>query len=386
MAKIDTREQLPAIFRKFDRFILPVSRYEYAIPKGIGYHVLEKPTIRPIIYHTFLPFPDSALRTESENVFLDYANSCGLLKEFIGEENLILTLHGRTTTPNFGFCVNNHYLKVDRAQIEIDACYESLDQIVLFEAKLGIPNSFSLRQLYYPFRTFYGNKKKLRSILFCLEPKEKIYSFWEYEFNPYDRLDSINLLRLKQFKIAVSKDMPVGNLNKFAASKELKNKVIPQADDVNKIIEFPLRVYEGNDTSEKMRTALKFVNRQSSYYRQAVETIGLVELVKGNKYKLTDLGNKLLRLSGTDRASFVCKLLLQFPIMNEVFIEILSDKNKVVKQRDLEYLIRKQSNLTGSTISRRSKTIISWFKWIRNNLGIVEVSRDGTIRIVRQAV
>ena len=183
MAKIDTKEYLPVIFREYDRFILPVSRNEYAIPKGVGYHVLEKPTNRPVVHHTQLPFPDSALRTESESVFLDYANSCGLLKKFTGEENLILTLHGRTTTPNFGFYVNSLYLVVNHAQIEIDACYESPGQIVLFEAKLGIPMSFSLRQLYYPFRAFYGNKKKLRCIFFCLEPKEKIYSFWEYEFS-----------------------------------------------------------------------------------------------------------------------------------------------------------------------------------------------------------
>ena len=66
-------------------------------------------------------------------------------------------------------------------------------------------------------------------------------------------------------------------------------------------------------------------------------------------------------------------------------IEISSDKNRVVKHRDLEYLIGKQSNLTSSTVSRRSKTIISWFKWIRNSLEIVEVSRDRTIRTARQA-
>lgn len=32
-------------------------------------------------------------------------------------------------------------------------------------------------------------------------------------------------------------------------------KEIPQADDVNKIIEFPLRIFEGNDTAEKIKYA-----------------------------------------------------------------------------------------------------------------------------------
>jgi hypothetical protein len=40
--------------------------------------------------------------------------------------------------------------------------------------------------------------------------------------------------------------------------------------------------------------------------------------------------------------------------------------------------------LTGSTLERRARTIISWFKWIRNNLGLVYVDAAGNIRIDRQ--
>ena len=37
MAKMDTLESVPFILRKTDRFLLPVSRNEYAILKGKGY-------------------------------------------------------------------------------------------------------------------------------------------------------------------------------------------------------------------------------------------------------------------------------------------------------------------------------------------------------------
>ncbi|MGB7955541.1 MAG: hypothetical protein WCF23_16310 [Candidatus Nitrosopolaris sp.] len=40
--------------------------------------------------------------------------------------------------------------------------------------------------------------------------------------------------------------------------------------------------------------------------------------------------------------------------------------------------------MTGSTLGRRAQTIVSWFKWIRNNLGLVEVNNNGEIRISRQ--
>ena len=47
-------------------------------------------------------------------------------------------------------------------------------------------------------------------------------------------------------------------------------------------------------------------------------------------------------------------------------------------------LLRKKSHLTGSTLERRAKTIRIWFKWIRNNLGFLEVDDADNIRIDRQ--
>jgi hypothetical protein len=38
MAKIDKMENLPKVFRENNLFILPVSRKEYAIVRGTGYH------------------------------------------------------------------------------------------------------------------------------------------------------------------------------------------------------------------------------------------------------------------------------------------------------------------------------------------------------------
>ena len=57
----------------------------------------------------------------------------------------------------------------------------------------------------------------------------------------------------------------------------------------------------------------------------------------------------------------------------------MSDKDKVVSKQDIILLLRKTSNLTGSTLERRTRTIISWFRWMRNNLGIVELDSKGDI-------
>ena len=97
--------------------------------------------------------------------------------------------------------------------------------------------------------------------------------------------------------------------------RPLKNKKeIPQADDVNKISEFPLRVSEGYDTADKIKHEFGFVNRQSSYYRHASEILGLVSRDKRWRYKLTDIGEEYLRLSSQQKSRYLCKLLLEFPI------------------------------------------------------------------------
>ena len=380
MAKMDTLESVPLVLRKTDRFLLPVSRNEYAILKGKGYHIPENIENKPVTHYSHVPFPKSALGTESESVFLDYANSCGLLEEFTKQHGLTQTMRNRTTTPEFSFFVNSSRIRVNHAQIEIDACYENLNQIIIFEAKIGIPSSFNIRQLYYPFRKYLRLNKKIRSILFCLRPGEKIYSFWEYEFSPHDMFESIKLVRAAQYKILISKTISANNFKHIPEDNNLRRVGIPQVDDVNKIIEFSIRVLEGYDNAESIKAVLGFVNRQSSYYRQASELLGLIETANGYRYRLTDKGEKLVKLSGQARSSFVCKLLLQFPIINEIFLEICSDRDRVVTRKEIEDLIIKNSNIRGSTVLRRSRTIVSWFRWIRNNLGIIDVYDNSAIK------
>jgi hypothetical protein len=380
MAKIDRFEILPKIFRENNLFLVPVSRREYALVKGIGYHTLEPIIEKPFKYSTQRPFPVSALGIESESVFLDYANSCGLLKDLTSSNNLVQTVRGRRITPEFKFTVNNNEIKVNGAQVEIDAAFESPDEIFLFEAKIGIPSSFSIRQLYYPFRTL-KSKKPVRIFFFCFKPEEKLYLFWEYKFESYEDYNSITLIRSKQYRIILSKSISVETYRKVNADN---NKIdIPQADDVNKLIQFPFRVFEGYDTSKKMIAAFGFVVRQSSYYRHAVEILGLIS-EDDYRYKLTKRGEDFLKLPSGKRANFICKLLLEFPIVNEIFVDISSDHEKTITKQDIIIMLRKKSHLTGSTLERRARTIRSWFRWIRNNLGLVDVDAVGNIRINRQ--
>ncbi len=376
---MDSIEDLPQIFRDNGLFLLPINRHEYVIVRGKGYHSLEKIDEKPLIHTTSHPFPVSAMDVESEGIYLDYAHSCGVLARFSQLSNLHLSFRGRRTTPKLAFDVGSSRIEIDSAQIEVDAVYENIDRIVTVEAKIGIPSSFSIRQLYYPFRTF-DDKKPVRNFFFCFEPLQKLYLLWEYKFEPVSSFESIKLLQCRQFQVRVTESLSIKEYQDIRPTKRLD---IPQADDVNKIIQFPFRVFEGYDTSEKMIDAFGFVRRQSSYYRQAAEILGLVRLDR-NRYKLTDMGEHYLKLPEESKANFICKLLLEFPIMHEIFLQISIDSRKSFSKNDIIELLRQRSHITGSTLGRRAQTIISWFKWIRNNVGIVEVDKDCNIRLARQ--
>lgn len=103
MAKVDTIERLPTVFRQNDLFLLPISRKEYAIVRGTGYHIFEPMIAKPITYSTSIQFPSSVQGIESENAYLEYAKSCGLLEKLTSSNNLFLTFTGRRTTPRLQF-------------------------------------------------------------------------------------------------------------------------------------------------------------------------------------------------------------------------------------------------------------------------------------------
>ena len=75
--------------------------------------------------------------------------------------------------------------------------------------------------------------------------------------------------------------------------------------------------------------------------------LGLVYITEGNRYRLTEKGEKLVKVSGQARYIFVCKLLLQFPIINEIFLEISSDRNRAITNREIGDLIVRNSGISG---------------------------------------
>lgn len=201
LCKQDTREKRPEIFKKNNLFLLPIKNGIYNIIKGEGYFNIPDITSDEIIYNSKLDFNlESSKIGNSEMQHLDFAYASSLIRTFMNDESLVLTIRGRKYTPQFDFFVNNQKIEVNGVQTEVDAGYEGKDKIVLIEAKNSNNNNTIIRQLYYPFRQWSKNTSKKVSLLF-FEKKKNIYYIWEYSFKDKMDYNSIELIKSKKYVI-----------------------------------------------------------------------------------------------------------------------------------------------------------------------------------------
>lgn len=205
LCKQDTRNSRPAIFKENDLFILPKKNGEYYIIKGEGY--LDIADIKSEIktYHKKLDFElESSNVGDSEMQFLDFAYANSLIRTFMHDPSLVLTIRGRKFTPSFTFHINKFELTTEKVQTEVDAGYEGKDSIVLIEAKNKANKDTIIRQLYYPYRQWKINTTKEVHTLFFekrIINEEKIYYIWQYRFKNEDDYNSIELVKSDRFRI-----------------------------------------------------------------------------------------------------------------------------------------------------------------------------------------
>lgn len=205
LCKQDTRESRPQIFKDMGLFLLPKKNGEYYILPGEGY--IDIPEIDTPIetYKKQLDFDlESSIVGDSEMQHVDYAYANSLIRTFMNDSSLVLTIRGRKYTPEFSFFVDKHKLSIKSVQTEVDAGYEGRDSIVLIEAKNSSTHNTIIRQLYYPFRQWQTHtKKKVYTIFFekRVVNNENIYHLWLYGFKEPENYNSIELKRAARFRI-----------------------------------------------------------------------------------------------------------------------------------------------------------------------------------------
>ena len=206
LCKQDTRDSRPRVFQEKGLFILPIRNGRYSIVKGEGY--MDIPPIRSLAesYVSALDFPlvTSGIGN-SEMQHLDFAYASSIVRHFVNDDSLVLTIRGRKYTPRFDFRVGNHLITVESVQTEVDAGYEGRNQIVLIEAKNSTAPNTIIRQLFYPFKQWkhHINRSvadKQISIIF-FEKHAHEYRLWQFMFTDEADYNSIQLVRSRSYRI-----------------------------------------------------------------------------------------------------------------------------------------------------------------------------------------
>ena len=201
LCKMDTRESLPEVMKNNGLILLPVKNGQYVILKGQGYVDIPDIEGNAEIYNTKLDFElDTTKIGNSEMQHLDFAYASSLIRTFMNDPSLVLTIRGRKYTPEFTYKVGNTLVETVGVQTEVDAGYEGKDKIVLIEAKNSTTENTIIRQLYYPYRQWSEHTKKEVFLLF-FEKRVDEYLIWQYRFTDKDSYDSIELVKSKKYKI-----------------------------------------------------------------------------------------------------------------------------------------------------------------------------------------
>lgn len=203
LCKQDSREDRPEIFDKNNLFILPVKNGEYAIVRGEGYTDIPVIKSEAIDYNSKLDFHlDTAVIGNSEMQHLDMAYASSVIRTFMNDPTLVLTIRGRKYTPKFQFRVGSQIVKTGGVQTEVDAGYEGKDKVVLIEAKSGKSTNSIVRQMFYPYKQWkQSTTKKVFTLFFERDLKNDTYNIWQFSFKDENDYNSIELVKCEKYRI-----------------------------------------------------------------------------------------------------------------------------------------------------------------------------------------
>ena len=382
MTKFDHKSQLPKLFADNNLSILPTSRGGYIIGTFETFCDFnsEDIEITPIEFPSFLESLDYKDIT-SESTAINCAFVSKILHNFTDEENLFPTVSGRMSSSSFKFDINTakglFKVNVDNSQIEIDGGYEGDNSLTLIEAKNYISDDFLVRQLYYPFKLWYGKiNKKVRPVF--LTYTNGVFHLREYEFASINHYNSLVLVKHKKYVIQEG----VFNLEILA---EIIDKVsivkdpeipFPQADSFERVVNLCELLNQKEFLSkEEITQNYDFDSRQTDYYSNAGKYLGLIEtgrdpITLQTGCFLTSKGKRIFNLNLVDRQKEFVKLIISHSTFRNTLK--LSLENGELPDKETIVEIMKRSKLhninSDSTYFRRASTIIGWINWILNQI------------------
>ena len=270
MTKFDHRVNLPAIFRKHNLAILPVTRGDYVISSFSAYQDFEAPEAE--VQRISIPAHLQSLMPKflvSEAIALICANACGILSDFLEDEALVPTVCGRMSSGGFAFRIDTALgpktVSVDHAQIEIDAAYEGLRCLSVFEAKRDLSDDFLIRQLYYPFRVWSGRVTKPVKTVFLIFSNGVFY-LYQYQFEEPGYYNSLRLVKQKNYVIATQiTRSDIERLLRTVPQVPEPEVSFPQANSMSRIVNLMELLYDHSMTRQEITSEYAYDELQTNY-------------------------------------------------------------------------------------------------------------------------
>jgi len=377
MAKFDHTINLPKIFAENKLAILPITRGDYVISHFNAYHIFEPDcaAVTRLTMPAYIQSLDSN-NVPSEAIALNCAAASGIIADFLQDDEITPTVSGRMGSGTFAFSIagagNNERrtVQVNNSQIEIDAAYEGVRGLALFEAKRDLSDDFLVRQLYYPFRAWQGRVTKPVRPLFLVY-SNGIYRLYEYAFQDLCDYNSLVLVSQKSYTVedTVIEITDIQDVLRRARTVPEPRIPFPQADSFERVINICELLNEQELSRNDVTEQYAFDVRQTNYYTDAARYLGLLDKRKDGKtpvYALSDTGRRILSLNFKQRQLAYCDCILS----HRAFADSLRAYFETGVMPPMGAIVQtmKQSGLynvgSDSTFERRSSTIKGWLNWI----------------------
>ena len=380
MTKFDHKVNLPKVFADNGLAILPITRGDYIISSFGAYKEFETPSGN--IQRVSIPAYIQSLMPQflvSEAISLNCAYACGILNDFLEDEYIVSTVSGRMGSGDFEFDISTSFgtkqLSVSNSQIEIDAAYEGINYLSLFEAKRDLSDDFLVRQLYYPFRVWSSRVTKPVKPVFLIF-SNGIFYLYQYQFEIPGSYNSLHLIKQKNYIIET--EIALYDIEFLLYTVRLtKVPVIPfpQANSMARIINLIELLNAKPMTKDDITSEYAFDSRQTNYYTDAGRYLGLIDKERDNErniiFQLSRLGRHIMKLPYKERQLAIATQILQ----HRAFKDTLRLHLQCGEMPDASAIVQimKSAELyhvdADSTYYRRSSTIIGWVNWI---LGLIE--------------
>ena len=372
MAKFDSSDDLPDIFKDNNLAILPIGRGSYIIGRFQNYQ--EVKIDNDINVETkYLPEYVTTIdynNITSEAVSLNAAYTSGMIEDVIGEK-VIPTISGRMGTGEFEYSIqlsNNDLfdVNVEKSQMEIDGSYEGVSKFVIIEAKNHFMKDFIIRQLFYPYKVWKKNTTK-EIVPIMLIKHDNIYNFFIYSFENDNEYNSIKLQNIKRYILdeiytPIEIIDIINIMNNLDFVEENPDVPFPQADTFEIVLDLLEKLNEHDMSNDEVKEFIQYVPRQKDYYTNAVKYLGFAKQINNN-YSLTEYGKNVMNMKHKERTLEIIRAILSHKPFYIAMQQQL-EKNEFDKKEIARIIDECRSELNRSTPERRTGSVVAWIKWI----------------------